>query len=501
MVLLDRANRVGRSPDRAILLPGAAGAFGLGAVAAQSPLLGAGIGTLTLLGLLPWTGLYALLVLASLFNKTRLSVGPVSLQVGHIVLVPLTIRVFMLTRKELRPRWRAAEWALVGFIALEFFSSFVHSRSFQLSAQSAGLLLLGAIVYLGTYVAVVTRRRLVFAVRTFLVGATINASVALLALAAHVTMGTHWGVGGGQAGFTPARGLAFEHDILGSMTASAAMVFLLLSREENPVVSRSVALLGFWVSFLGMLAGLARGPWIGFAVALFVVLLLRRPRIGGRRRFSWIAIASLILGLGGLGVTSVIVHSESLPQGAASSDVDVVAKGAEIVNFSSGSGAARVSEARFALGQVLHRSPLTGLGTNSYGQNNPDLGSQGKPAYLGDLYLRSLYDTGLIGLGLLLVFLLGVVRPTVAIRYSRGDLAPVALAMVGGYLVLAVAYAATDASQQIWPWIILGLARVASTQASVQFRQSRAVVHAGSARRRGHPGSPTANGDLHPAFS
>jgi hypothetical protein len=91
---------------------------------------------------------------------------------------------------------------------------------------------------------------------------------------------------------------------------------------------------------------------------------------------------------------------------------------------------------------------------------------------------------------LIMIFLAAIVKPTLTTRSSRGDLAPVALAMVGGYLVLAVAYPTTDASFQLWPWLIAGHARVASIQATAQHRAHRTIARTDDRPRR-EPGGGT----------
>jgi len=278
---------------------------------------------------------------------------------------------------------------------------------------------------------------------------------------------------------TPVNGLAYEHDILGSFSASVALVFLILSRERNPIFTRRMCLFGFVLSVIPMLGSLSRGAWISFTFAFLLMFVFRRRFHQRPMRMG--TVAFMVFGLAALGVAGFVVTSSSSSDIAGNSIVQQV--GTLVHPQTSSTAVDRFSEWRIALDQ-FKLSPIFGLGTNSYGQRNlPPHVSQNaaatsptgtKQAYLGNLYIRTLYDSGLTGLLLLLVFIIGVVWPGRDLRRSGGDLAPVAWAFVGGYLVLAVAFNFTDASFQVWPWLVLGVARVATVQATRQYWEIRA---------------------------
>jgi len=70
---------------------------------------------------------------------------------------------------------------------------------------------------------------------------------------------------------------------------------------------------------------------------------------------------------------------------------------------------------------------------------------------------------------------LAVALVAVLVSVLRPGLAPRWLALsILALLVLAVAFNFTDASFQVWPWLVLGVARVATVQATRQYWEIRA---------------------------
>jgi O-antigen ligase len=445
----------------AIVGTAAVGSLGAGALATQAPLAGVGAGGLIVLTMMPWRALFVLLAGAAIFNQFRYDVATITLQPAHLIVVPFALSVFLSGSRD-RPRWRWPESALVVFLGVQVVSSYLYSPRALKSIQVLGLLALGALTYLTTYWSVSNRRRLIFAARTVLIAGLISSALALLALASHNLLGTTWGIAIGASG-TPAAGFAHEYNIQGSMSGSVAIAFLILLWQDNPLFSGRFAAIGFWVSFAALVASLTRGAWIAFGVALLVLLVLRRRAAPRRNRVGLIAWACLVLGLGVL-IVLVVVASSSVENA-------IVTRGSNLVNTSTGSGQARLSENRIALTEYL-RSPIIGLGTNSYGQRHEapkKRPENAKGAFLGNLYTRTLHDGGVIALLALLAFMVAILWPSRTLRISRGDLAPVAWAFTFMYLMMAGAYVVTDASLQLWPWIVIGMARAARSQAARQF--------------------------------
>jgi hypothetical protein len=444
----------GTGYDAAILVPAAAGSFGVAAVATQAPLVGAGAAGLVILTLMPWRVLFFLLTFAAIASRFRYNVGTVTLQTAHFILVPFLIRAWLLTREEQRPAFRWPEFALAVFVGVQVVSSYLYALQTRKSLQVLGLLVLGTVTYLTVYSTAITRKRVIFAARVVLLACLVNSSTGLLALVAHKFTGSTFGLSISANG-TPVAGLSHEYNIAGSMAGSAAIVFFWMMIEPNPVFSRRMAAIGFWISFVSLVASLTRGAWLTFVIALVAMLLLHRRPIATRNRVGSFGALLIVLGVGVLGIFAyATATSGTAPPNA------IVARGDSLVNSSAGSGQARVSEWKLALDD-LPKSPIIGLGTNSYGQRHitpKKSATNQKGAFLGNLWIRSLYDGGIVGLLALLAFWGSIMWPKRAIRESRGDLAPVAWAFTFMVVMMAGAYVTTDASLQIWPWIVLGVA-------------------------------------------
>lgn len=476
---------VRRRSNAAYVVPGAAGSGALGLLSAVEPKLAAGTAGVVLLTIMPWHVLFAVLVAAAVANRFRLSIGVIALQPADVVLVPVMIHVFLLMRREIRPRWEVTEYIIIFFVLMQFVSSWLSAVNRTRSFYAAALLGFGALAYLTTYTALWTPRRRLFAAKTVLYAALLSSVITDLAFLALHLVGSHFGVqrsAPGQFGQAVA-GISYEHDINGSISGSGAAAFLVLSREPNPLFSRRFSLVSFWISFMSMIVSLTRGAWVGFglvAIALVVIRRRHRVRRGQELQFA-LPMVGIVVALAGL---LFVVAKTSQPY----APNPVAAKASQLFNFGSGTGQARASEWRTALDE-LKADPIFGLGTNSYGDRHvaprTSKGNE-KNAYIGNLYIRTLYDSGVVGLVLLLLFLYLVLRPALAIRNIPGSNAAIARAFLFGYAVMAIAFAGTDASFQPWPWIFLGVARALSV----------AVLRERSLRPPGHAPSPSTNGQL-----
>src|SRR5437762_10172768 len=245
----------GTGYDAAILLPAAAGTFGVAAVATQAPLVGAGAAGVVIMTLTPWRVLFVLLTFAAIASRFRYNIGTLTLQTAHFVLIPFLIRAWLLTREEPRPKFRWPEVALTIFVGGQVVSSYLYALQTRKSLQVLGLLVLGMATYFTVYSTAITRKRVIFAARVVLLAALVNSSAGLLALVAHKLTGSTFGLSISANG-TPVAGLSHEYDIAGSMAGSAALVFFWMMIEPNPVFSRRAAGIRFWLSFVSLVAGL-----------------------------------------------------------------------------------------------------------------------------------------------------------------------------------------------------------------------------------------------------
>lgn len=441
--------------------PWAAGAVGAGALAVQAPLVASGLGATAAMTFLPWMALFGLLAAAANVQSGGYDVAGVTVRPDMLVVLAFSIRAFSLSDR--RPLDGVA-WTLIAFIGLQAATSMLHAADVGQSMRSAGLLAIGVLAYCATVAAISTRDRLVTATRWFCWAAGASAAVGIWALAWHWATGSGWGIVRLEtlAGFPAVMGVAFEHGVYGSVCAALAIAAMALWREDNPVLTRAQAAMLFWLGTGGTLLSLSRGAWVAYVLGIAAVWLVRV----GRSTAGLLVWGALALAAAGVGAGFLAGASTT---GAGSETAAAVqTQAGQVLAFGGSTGAARLQEWQTSLSETA-RSPLLGLGTNSYGQRHFDRTQYGpKPAYVGNWAVRTVYDSGLIGLLLLAGALGAAVWPGPRVRRAEGELAPIARALALGGLVLLVAYLATDALLLVWPWIWFGLARSARLLATEQ---------------------------------
>lgn len=478
---------LGRRETRYLLAPGAAAGVGGGLLAGASPILAVGLAAVIGLLFLQWNALFALLSFFSITQSSKtggsgislngIVVGGLTFRPAMAVVVPFIIRGYLMTNPALRNRMKLPEYMLLGYFAIVTASSFAYSPDISKSLPTVGLIAFGLVAYYAVYVSVGSAARLRAATRIFLAVILINAIYGIVALFSRLLLGTHFGVSAASDFGPGVFGLSYEHDIFASTCGAGAVMYFTLWREPNTTISSRLAAFGFLTCTVAMLLGLARAAWIGYAVGMLGVIFLtrrglRRPARLGR---SGVILLSATL----VGVVASIVFL-SAPTGSSTQNTSVVggikSKFAALFNVTSGTGRTRASEFRTAVGDVPN-SPFIGLGANTYGLRHPL--ERGKNNYIGDLWLRALYEAGIIGLVLLAGAILLALWPNRTVRASTGSLAPLARAFTFGFLVLVISYAGTDDTLYMWPWIFLALTRASHILANREYRLMRARAFAG----------------------
>lgn len=455
-------------PSRPALAVGVAAGAPLGEV---SPLAGAGLGVMLVLCFLPWAALITLLFLASIQQNYVINAGGFTLRFEQILLIPFTVQAILMSRGARLNRWRLAEWLVVSFVLFEVFTTYVHGFFSLKNFAPIGLAVFGATAYLTVMMSVNTRARLIFASRVMLVGLVVNAAWGTLGFASAILFGTTFAVSKGLKELVkPAFGFAYESNIFGSTCAAGTLIFLTMWREGNAVCSKRVAALGALVCFAGMIASLTRGAWIGFAV-VFVIWLVA-PRRGTRRSGGAERLALLIMVMPIVVLAGVFLMNQASTATSGDAFGAIAAKAEESFNFSSDTGRGRLIEWQTAIADI-RTSPVIGLGVNAYSFYHPSTGTDQRPAYIGNLWVRVLYESGLVGLVLFAGFIFAVLWPTRALFWSRGDLSSVARAFTFGWASLGIAYIGTDSMLLMWPWLLLGLTRAAHLLAERQYRALR----------------------------
>src|SRR5207244_2837086 len=263
----------------------------------------------------------------------------------------------------------------------------------------------------------------------------------------------------------------------GSTCAAVAIALLVLLRENSTLFSRKWTERLFWISLIGMFLSQSRGAWVGFAVVfvLYYVVGVHRRKVIRTPKMARTAVILLLLGVMALG--GLVLANRQTSTSSANPVTGLVITGEQkllsAVNLSGSlscdgcnTTSGRLRRWSKGIQEVMHESPAIGLGTDSYGLHNfrpsPFTWPYLVPAYIESLYVRTLFDTGVIGLLILLGFFVLLLRPRRELRNAPGDLAPIARALMFGGWTLFVAYGITDSTQLLWPWIMFGLIRAAT---------------------------------------
>ncbi len=401
----------------------------------------------------PHSGL-VLLIGAAGINRFEVSIGGLSVYPEYVALGLVSLLlVFDALRGSSTWRWPPAAGLFAGWLVVALLASLLHAPD---TANSL-VLWFKLVLMLGTYVvtANLVGGRAAAGVRVQLLVGGAVAAFGLFALgvwyAGHVNLGVHLK----PEGTIAAMGTQWESNVFGSYVA--ALVVLAGVLVVAPV-SRGLR----WLAGLALLAGLpalvaslTRAAWLGAMVALglaVVVWAVQRPRLALR--------IGLILGLLALAAAAVVFLSDvrtTLPTLAMGDQSTVVDRLLSLASLEQdGNVWVRLQIYQHAL-QVWQEHPWLGWGVGAYGQAYL-YPNQNLSAWIPNLFLHVLYDSGLFGLALL-VGGLGLalwrgwqawLRQVSPGRFLAGGLL---LAIIA----LLVAFQATEASWLAYFWVYLGL--------------------------------------------
>lgn len=332
--------------------------------------------------------------------------------------------------------------------------------------------------------------------------ASIQVGVGLLAVVSEAVFKTTWGVQSTDVVLGKTYGLSWEANIL-AINLAMALAFVLVPSSGLRLGGRGRLVLALWLG-LGLGLAYSRGGAVGLLVAVVLVAGLvawtaRGDPVPALRRFAapvvqlgLVAFAAAFLTAGGIdalasqgvGWTALTPSPTSMPTpGTQTPSPGPRASAAPGPTASAGPGptepagpsaspihvgtgdtiAVRVHNIRIAL-EELPRSPLIGLGTDSFQQRHTEPSCQ-CPAAVSNLMVGSLYDSGILGF----LGLIGLLLAVLYLAWSRGEWA---------YLVsltaMLIGYQATDAFRFASNWIVMGA--VVGIAAQRQATSSRPMV-------------------------
>ena len=378
------AVRVG-GPAPLVVAAAAGTAAGLAAVGGRGPatVLG-GTAAVVTLQALGWQRLVGLLIAATFVTRFRIDVLGANLRPEHLVLVVCVVAMLR-AGKGASLASAAADRTAVLFGFFVAWSAFVS----VLEAPKVGesLLIVGwlALDWLMVVVLVAAGRDAPALARIGVLWAGAAAAAGVVLWMVSRAAGTGVGVATETLGGTPAAsGLAFEPNLLGAGLALWAFVaFTGVPRLRRPVAAGVVTL-----CLAAIALSLTRAAMVGLGLGLVTWAALA----GTRAR---VRLLLLVVAAGVVAASVVLVE----PEVAA----PVAENAAQALDFGSGTGKLRLESWRTAVADLDGMDWATGLGTNSFGQRHlePTLPTTPTPAYLANLPLQVLYDTGVVGAALL----------------------------------------------------------------------------------------------------
>jgi O-antigen ligase len=332
---------------------------------------------------------------------------------------------------------------LVAYIGVNIISSLFMSveppQTLKWSMQQALVIL----PYFFLRVLISSREGFQRAFRVLLIAAAASAGFALLCFYANLLFGSEIGVDVEQYKGIPATyGLQYEGNILAAYCGAVAVMMLtmyLLKRKRGYLIGYGA------LGLAGMVISLSRAAVGATAIGLSFVLLWGL----WRKLLTWqIVYKTAVVTL----VVAVVLLPIILPfYMDRFSTVDVADVGEDP------NTALRLVQAASAVDNILAH-PVLGNGTASFQLSFgwEDLGVQDwGDAWISNTEMRVLHDTGIIGFGVFVAFLVGLLRQS--FKTLKQELSPELLALLFSAVVYAITFQITEGTLLAFSWVHLGL--------------------------------------------
>lgn len=410
-------------------------------------------------------GATALLLLATLVDRYGYELAGRTVKAEHVIIVALWGLLFLrqLLKRKSRFYFSLTTLFALGWLGSNFLSSYISPAPSATGTNDLIrlTLMVGIFLILPNLIRSEVHLRYIFGL--FLIFGVVQSIFGLLALALYYVTGTNLGVGYPSSYPGPApTGTLNAANIFGSYTMSVCLVFLvlLLVPPRQAPFPRRWVLAGFWTTLLAMVLSLTRGAWLGFAATAALFFIMRRgfDRLWLKRLF----LVCIIIGAALLSLLAVVYF---LPKHIAL--IDRLASFARLGSERTVVG--RVAKYESAISTWQDR-PLLGWGTGgmarAFGRERKVL------AWVGNLEIHLLVDTGVVGLLLFALFVgtmaLGAVS---ALRRAQGTpLRATLLSLSVGFAGLLVAYQSTEGTWLGLFWAHAGLIAAATHVINMRFR-------------------------------
>ncbi len=412
-------------------------------------------GVVILAGLLlgwPFSGV-VLLASAALLTHFRVDVGPVTVRPEHVAAVGVAGLGFLqlgLARRRLH--MPAAAWLALGWVGMNGLSGLWVHPDPRMGLQNTlriGLAVLTFILVLNLIPDMQSWRR---AVSFFLAAGVVEAAYGILARAVFP-----WGINlGVQVAWNFTEPVPYgtfeEGNLFGSHSASWAiallMIYLAGRRVRDARRRQALRILGLGILWVAVLLSMSRAAWIMLAVGVTAVIVFEH-------RSSWSQINRLLLALMASPLLVLVILSVTpyLP-----STWPFVNRLQSFLNLEyDPTFSARLADWTLAM-QDWREHPWTGWGPGAFYAIHGML--RAHPAWISNLTVRLLHETGLLGLLLFGGYVVALILPGVKVARAQEDgmLRGMLLGLVISYVALiGLAYQSTDGIWLAASWVHAGL--------------------------------------------
>jgi O-Antigen ligase len=348
-----------------------------------------------------------------------------------------------------RHSWRALQkldWLLLGFLAMNYFSSYFTSPDPALTLRWAVLQTLAATPFFLIGQTVRTPEQIDRTLNVWLSVGALEALFGILCYLSYLEFDTRVGLGFfSNLDFIPGvRGSQWEPNIFGSYCATFAGMFLFcfLAREHK----KGWYLLGFSLTSVGALLSLARQAWACLIIVIPLVLFynLRRKSVRWKQFVPLVAVVLISLLVAASAMKDLRERFASLAVSEVMQDPTLIRRARTILQ---------------AIDDIKQH-PIVGSGSSSFqlmNQGDDDSYEGTGQAWLGSFFFRVAHDTGIIGTVLLGWFFVNLGRRVFKILSVRKSTNTAVGALSAAVIVMFIAYQLTDASTLAFTWIHFGL--------------------------------------------
>ncbi|HHB90411.1 MAG TPA: O-antigen ligase family protein [Anaerolineae bacterium] len=400
----------------------------------------------------PFSGVVAL-ILAALITRYRIDIGPVTVRPEHVAAVVVAGVGFLQLGLERRaPRVTAAiGFAVAWWVANLISGIWLHPDRFM-GLQNVLRIALLPLTFFLVFNLIPNARAWHQAVVFFLAAGLAEAAFGILARAVY-PFGINLGVQVAWNFPVPVPYGTFEEgNLFGSHSASWAILLLMIllaaAQARAPRKHQLMRMLGLGVLLMAVGLSMSRAAWIMLVIGATAVIIFERPS-------PWSQVNRLLLAAIALPMLIFILFSITpyLPP-----TLPFVNRLQSFLNLEyDPTFSARLSDWSLAL-QDWRERPFTGWGPGSFFALHGYL--RARPAWISNLTVRLLQETGVMGLITFAGFFITLLAPGIKVARQQGNVMKrgMLLGLVISYAALVgLAYQSTDGIWLTASWVHAGL--------------------------------------------